>query len=122
MQKKMQRMQWRESSRAAKGAAKDHAVCCVCVVKGPLANLRNTPNETETEFTVASDDTLSTSGTPVVCDSLKLSSHLNGKIGDVRAYKRDMNRYEVHFEDKELEPCLVKRGNIRILSELTDEL
>ena len=91
-----------------------------CIVQGPIVNPRNT--QEEKQITVASSSIFVTLGTPVVCHGLKQSAHLNGKIGDIRAHNSDIDRYEVHFEDKVLEPCLVKRGNIRIIFELPDEL
>ena len=87
-----------------------------CVVKGPITNPRNTHEKKQ--ITVASSGIFIAHGTPVVCHRLKRSPRLNEKIGDVRDYKRDIDCYEVHFADKELEPCLVKRGNIRIILEL----
>ena len=86
-----------------------------CIVQGPIATPRSI--EDETEFTVASDSMRIASGTPVVCHGLNSLPHLNGKIGDLRPGK-----YEVYFEDKELEPCTVPLDNIRILFELPDEL
>ena len=62
------------------------------------------------------------SGKPVVCHRRDNPTHLNRKIGDLRSQDKDTGRYEVvHFEDKDLKPCLVKHENIRILLELPDE-
>ena len=91
-----------------------------CVVQGQITDPRNTDEEKQN--TATSSVIRITLGTPVVCHGLKRATHLNGKIGDVRAYKRLIDSYEVHFEDKELDPRLVKPDNIRILFELPDEL
>eukprot|EP00578_Thalassiosira_sp_NH16_P020305 CAMPEP_0181089974 /NCGR_PEP_ID=MMETSP1071-20121207/7587_1 /TAXON_ID=35127 /ORGANISM="Thalassiosira sp., Strain NH16" /LENGTH=289 /DNA_ID=CAMNT_0023171955 /DNA_START=233 /DNA_END=1102 /DNA_ORIENTATION=- len=57
-------------------------------------------------------------GTPVICHGLKKAHHLNGKIGDLRQANKEAKRFEVHFEDPKLKPCLVKPENVRILFEL----
>lgn len=49
---------------------------------------------------------------------MKNAAHLNGKIGDARSYNSDTGRYEIHFEDKSLNPARVKRENLRIVLEL----
>mmetsp|Transcript_28535 Transcript_28535/g.60220 ORF Transcript_28535/g.60220 Transcript_28535/m.60220 type:complete len:457 (+) Transcript_28535:36-1406(+) len=83
------------------------------VVQGPITS--PTSNEGRI-LTVDTDDLLIKFGTPVICHSLKNSVHLNGKIGDVRDAKGD--RYEVHFEDAALKPCLVRGRNMRVLFDL----
>eukprot|EP00571_Detonula_confervacea_P002336 CAMPEP_0172332054 /NCGR_PEP_ID=MMETSP1058-20130122/62241_1 /TAXON_ID=83371 /ORGANISM="Detonula confervacea, Strain CCMP 353" /LENGTH=468 /DNA_ID=CAMNT_0013049331 /DNA_START=1091 /DNA_END=2497 /DNA_ORIENTATION=- len=87
-----------------------------CVIQGPIAEPRNIQDEKA--VAVASDDILVTLGTPVVCHGLKASHHLNGKIGDLRSWDKESQRFEVQFDDKDLKPCLVKQDNIRILFEL----
>ena len=44
-----------------------------------------------------------------------------GKIGDLRWQDEKTGLYEVHFEDKDLKPYLVKESNINILFELLNE-
>jgi len=60
-------------------------------------------------------------GTPVVCHGLKNASHLNGKMGDLRAFDKNTGRYEIHFEEKNLKPCLVARDNLHIVLDITKE-
>ena len=77
-------------------------------------------------FTVASNDIHSLVGTPVVCHELSISAHLKGKMGDVRSvgglFKDFGLKLKIHFEDSNLEPCLViKRDNLRIFFDLPDE-
>jgi hypothetical protein len=55
-------------------------------------------------------------GTPVVCHGLVDGVHLNGKIGDTRGF--DEGKFEVHFEEADLEPARIKHENLRILFEL----
>lgn len=90
----------------------------VCVVKGPI----NEQEEVETfaVFTNGASLFYKMDGTPVVCHGLKSATHLNGKIGDLRSRDRLTGRYKVHFEDKNLEPRMIKRENIRILFELPE--
>ena len=47
-------------------------------------------------------------GTPIVCHGLKNAKHLNGQIGDIRKYNLEFGKYEVYFEDGNLEtnPCV----------------
>ena len=93
-----------------------------CVVQGPVLNPRKVQEE-ET-FTVATKDIRPDLGTPVIChgfgDSL---SHLNGKIGDLRSWDEETDDlyYDIHFEEKDLEPRFVEPENIRIIFELPDE-
>ena len=65
---------------------------------------RNVEDE-KTLTVVQSKDVIPKEGTPVVCHSLRLRSmsHLNGKIGDVRAYSEDKSCCVVHFEEEGLE-------------------
>ena len=90
-----------------------------CVVQGPIVTPRNIQDEIT--FTVASEDIYLTLGTPVVCHGLKFSTHLNGKIGDLRSWDEASGLFKVHFEDTDLEPCPVKQDFMRILFELPDE-
>jgi len=88
-----------------------------CVVQGPIVSPRNI--EEEKIVTVHIDEVHPALGTPVICHGLKdLEIHLNEKIGDVRSLNTAAQKYEVHFEDKNLEPCLVSSKNMRILFEL----
>ena len=80
---------------------------------------RNT-NEEE-PLTVATEDLIIIAGTPIVCHGLGISSHLNGKIGDLRSWDEATDCHEVHFEDEHLEPRSVKPENIRIIFELPEE-
>lgn len=86
------------------------------VVKGPVAHPR-TPDEEQT-MTVAIIELDIRKGTPVVCHGLKNAAHLNGKIGDVRSFDDKIERYGVHFEDKNLKSALVKPENLQIVFEL----
>ena len=57
----------------------------------------------------------------VNCHQLVSISHLNGKVGDVRrGFHNNITgfRLEVHFENKNLMPVLVKPENLRIVFEL----
>ena len=90
------------------------------VVKGPITTPRNFQEE-ET-FTAATEEFEIMSGAPVVCHWLEdYLNTLNGEIGDLGSWDEEIDCYEVHFEDKGLELCSVKRVNIRILFELPDE-
>jgi hypothetical protein len=56
-----------------------------------------------------------------MCQGLVSASHLNGKLEDVRgALDNNITRLylEVHFEDKDLMPVMVKLENSQILVEL----
>jgi hypothetical protein len=57
-------------------------------------------------------------GTPVVCMGLKLRTHLNGKICDIRSRDAKTKRYVVHFADTFLEPASVLPTNLYILVHL----
>ena len=90
-----------------------------CVLQGPITKPRNL--EGETVLTVNANHLLIVKmGTPSICKGLNKSSHLNGKLGDVRSYDSASERYEVYFEDKSLKPVSVKRENLRIVFELPD--
>ena len=60
-------------------------------------------------------------GTPVICDGLKASTHLNGKIGDIRSYDEDIEGFKIYFEEEGLEPWPLKAKFLRILFELPEE-
>ena len=90
-----------------------------CIVKGPITTPRNT--DEEEPLVVATEDLILVAGTPIVCHGLGISSHLNGKIGDLQSWDEETDCYKVHFEDKGLELCSVTRENVRILFELPDE-
>jgi hypothetical protein len=59
----------------------------------------------------------------VICHGLTSASHLNGKLGEGRAFHNDRNgiRLAVHFETKRLKPSLVKPENLRIAFDLPNE-
>ena len=43
------------------------------------------------------------------------ASHLNGKVGEVRSFNEEKQRYQVLFEDSSLKSCLVKPTNLMLL-------
>lgn len=98
------------------------------IVRGPIpvennciqVDYQNIPNHNHKIFPVAvtSSHIIYDFDTPVVCHGLKNAQHLNGKIGELRSFDDKSLRYEVHFEDPELRPCLVKPEYVRILFEL----
>jgi hypothetical protein len=94
----------------------------VCVVTGPVKQARQ--EEDERIFHVASDLIVPNKGCPVICHGLTSASHLNGKLGEGRAIRNDINgiRLAVHFETKSLKPSLVKPENLRIAFELPKEV
>eukprot|EP00574_Skeletonema_japonicum_P012567 CAMPEP_0201732764 /NCGR_PEP_ID=MMETSP0593-20130828/29722_1 /ASSEMBLY_ACC=CAM_ASM_000672 /TAXON_ID=267983 /ORGANISM="Skeletonema japonicum, Strain CCMP2506" /LENGTH=50 /DNA_ID=CAMNT_0048225785 /DNA_START=35 /DNA_END=184 /DNA_ORIENTATION=- len=48
-------------------------------------------------------------GTPVICHGCtNHQTHLNGKIGDVRAINKLTNECQVHFESVTMEPKFIK--------------
>lgn len=89
-----------------------------CVVRGPITRPRNIKEENL--VTVPVDKFCPMVGTLLICHGLKDSeSHLNGKIGETYPCTTvEAQQYKVHFEDTNLEPCLVSRNNVRILFEL----
>lgn len=91
------------------------------VVQGPIAEPRNV--EEEEMLTIAPPDDIFglAQGTPVICTGLKLQTHLNGKIGDVRSRGEETDCYLVYFEDEELDPQPVKAKFLRILFELPEK-
>jgi hypothetical protein len=90
------------------------------VVRGPLPKCLNERKvEEEKTLTFESKDVVPIKGTPVVCHGL-MSHHLNGKIGDIRAFSKDNSVCEVHFEEEGLEPTQGKLDNVRILFDLPD--
>ncbi|KAL9178275.1 hypothetical protein ACHAXT_001703 [Thalassiosira profunda] len=72
-------------------------------------------------ITVDSENVRPELGTPVVCHGLKESSHLNGKIGEVRSIDEESGLPVVHFADPDIEPQSVEDGCMRILFDLPDE-
>jgi hypothetical protein len=94
------------------------------VVQGPLPKVLDERNvDEEKTLTVESNDIIPMKGTPVVVHSQRLRSmsHLNGKIGDIRAFSKDDRICEVHFEEEGLGPTKVRRENVRILFELPEK-
>ena len=69
-------------------------------------------------FSVTSNSVHFDMGVPVIYNSLKGATHLNGKIGDVRSWDNTTKRYGVHFEDQSLDPAGVKQQNLRIVFDL----
>jgi len=78
-----------------------------------------------TEFTITMDEFIDKfnlcEGTPVMCIGLKSSkgAQLNGKIGDIRDYNEESQRYAIHFQDKALKPASVKMNNLQVVFDLT---
>ena len=46
------------------------------------------------------------------------NDRVNGKVGDIRNANIYTGRFEVHFEDINLKPCMVRPDNLEILFEL----
>lgn len=90
-----------------------------CVIQGPIAKPRNI--QAERTFSIASEGIIFKPGTPVICDGLKASTNLNGKMGDVRFYDEDIEGFKIYFEEEGLEPWPVKAKFLRILFELPEE-
>ena len=89
------------------------------VIQGPLAKPRNI--RAETRSTVAAINVLLVAGTPVVCHGLKdESSHLNGKIADLKYYCDEADSYEIHFEDKLEDSRMVNVEYLRIVINLPE--
>ena len=93
-------------------------------MQGPLPECPDDERNADIEKTLTIDckDAIPLKGTPVVVHSMRLRSlsHLNGKIGDIRAYSNDDGLFEVHFEEEGLGPTKVKLENVRILFGLLD--
>ena len=89
----------------------------MCIVTGPIIKPRQVDDEQEYHFT--NDLIFPTSGCPVICHGLVSASHLNGKLGEVRAFVKQPTgtRLEVHFEEKSQKPSLVKPENLRVAFE-----
>mmetsp|Transcript_11668 Transcript_11668/g.18961 ORF Transcript_11668/g.18961 Transcript_11668/m.18961 type:complete len:93 (+) Transcript_11668:182-460(+) len=60
-------------------------------------------------------------GTPVVCHGLESAPHVDGEIGDLQLLDEKTCRYEVHFEDNDVKPCLVMHDSVRILFQLPED-
>ena len=93
----------------------------MCVVTGPIANLRQ--EDEEREYRVASHLILPVCGCLVICCGLVSAFHLNGKLGDVRSFHNTASglRLAVHFENKSQKSALVRPENLRIAFELPNE-
>ncbi|KAL7528114.1 hypothetical protein ACHAWF_002443 [Thalassiosira exigua] len=85
----------------------------MCVVQGPLATARNMKTHK-----VGFNEIILTPGTPVSCKTA--ANDPDGKVGEVQDWDGENSVYEVHFEDKELDPCLVKHELLKILFELPE--
>jgi hypothetical protein len=81
----------------------------VCIVKDPTV-------DDETESKISASKVVPYLGTPVL--TLQQSTHLNGKIGDVRHVDLEKGMCQVHFEEAGLEHAEIKYENLRILFEL----
>jgi len=93
------------------------------IANGPISIGVSSPGDVPEGKTItfATKDVIHMKGTPVVCHGLIKANYLNGKLGDIRQYDGKTDRYEVHFEDEGIKPCLVKPGNVSILFELSVE-
>jgi tetratricopeptide (TPR) repeat protein len=95
------------------------------VVQGPLPELLDERNVDEEKILiVSSKDVTPAEGTPVVCYGLQLCgmmSHLNEKIGDIRAVDEDNIICKIHFEKEGLKPTEVRLENVRILFDLPEK-
>jgi hypothetical protein len=92
-----------------------------CVVTGPITE---PPSEDgERIFHVASDLIFPCKGCPVICHGLVRASHLNCKVGDVRACHNSISGRQVamHFADNSLKTVLIKPENVRVAFELPSE-
>ena len=89
------------------------------LLQGPITKPRNSQNEQT--LTVDPSQVIFGVGTPVVCHGLKTSTHLNGKIGDIRSWNKASGCWNVHFEDTSIETCLVSQKYLRILFELPEK-
>jgi hypothetical protein len=76
----------------------------ICVVTGPVKQPRQ--EDDERIFHVANDLVVAANGCPVMCHGLVGASHLNGELGEVRAYHNNITgfRLGVHFEKTNLKP------------------
>ena len=84
------------------------------VVQGPLLPKdlgAESPPQLATDFYY-------TYGTPVIVNGGGKMENINGKIGEIRDWEPKTNKYEIHFEDRTLNPCLVSAKHIRILFEV----
>lgn len=91
-----------------------------CVLKGPLEK----PGKIDEEemVTVPVRRVIAGLHTSVVCHGLTGPlAHLNGKVGDVRGFGTKTFSYEIHFEDRNIEPRMVGMLNARVIFELPDE-
>ena len=89
-----------------------------CVVRGPIKHPRQKDDERIRH--VANNIVFPYKGCPVICRGLVSESHLNGELGEVRAFRNNRTgfRLGVHFEKTNLEPALVKPENLRIAFDL----
>jgi len=90
----------------------------ICVVTGPVKQRRQ--EDDERIFHVVNYLVVAAKGCPVMCHGLMGASHLNGELGEVRAYHNNITgfRLGVHFEKTHLKPAWVKPENLRISFEL----
>ena len=88
------------------------------IVQGPVGTPRG--KKGEEVIIVAKEDLILTVGTPVAINGLKNAINLNSKVGDVRSFDSEKDKYVVQFEGDN-QPVSVKRRNLRILFELPDK-
>ena len=95
----------------------------ICVVTGPVTEPRRVDDERI--YRVDNNLIRPVIECPVICHGLVSASHLNGELGEVTKFKRDVSgrilRMGVHFEKKGVKSALVKPENLRIAFELPSE-
>ena len=93
----------------------------ICVVTGPVKQPRQ--EDDEITFHVANNLVFPAKGCPVICHGLVSASHLNGEVGEVRAFSNNITgfRLGVHFEKTNLKPASVKPENLKISFELSSK-
>ena len=89
------------------------------VIQGPIQKPRNVATE-QTFDEDCVNNVSYVKGTPVICHGLQKGTHLNNKIGDIRDFDAESDRYTIHFEDKSLKPAKIKGNNLRIVFDLPD--
>ncbi|KAL7549008.1 hypothetical protein ACHAWF_012274 [Thalassiosira exigua] len=88
----------------------------ICVVQGPTEISRNIAKEKT--FKVGANEIILARGTPVICKTT--ANGADGKVGEARDWDDVKSVYEVHFEDKGLDPCWMKHELLKILFELPE--
>ena len=90
----------------------------ICVVTGPIKQPRQ--EEDERILHVANNLVIPDKGCPVICHGLVRPSHLNGELGEVRAFHNNMTGFRlwIYFEKTNLKPAWVKQDNLKISFDL----